>query len=346
MVCVLPNRYLPGRVLLCCLLAVAGLGCRAQSAPPNAANGAKPGDPKLERRIEVLVRSQLQVPPDYQVVVGSRSKSAFAGYDTVPITFSLPSKPDVKPVTVDFLLSEDGTTLARLQKFDLTKDPTEAVQLTNRPVRGAEAAKVTIVNFDDLECPYCARMHQELFPQTLEHYKGLIKVVYKDNPLVEIHPWAMRASVDANCLAAQSSTAYWSYVDYVHTHGDEISGTDRDVAKASAALDRIAREQGAKEKVNAATLDACLQKQDTSAVLASMKEADHLNIDGAPTLFVNGERISGALPIEQVWAIIDRALVAEGEKPPAPSAAPATANPSKTQTGTPTGTPARTPTGN
>ena len=162
-------------------------------------------------------------------------------------------------------------------------------------------------------------MHQELFPQTLEHYKGLIKVVYKDNPLVEIHPWAMRASVDANCLADQSGTAYWSFVDYVHGHGDEISGTDRDVAKASAALDRIAREQGAKEKVNAATLDACLKKQDNGAVLASMKEADHLNIDGAPTLFVNGERISGALPIEQVWAVIDRALVAEGEKPPAPS---------------------------
>ena len=126
---VFPNRYLPGRLLLCCLLVLAGPGCRAQSAPPNAANSAKPGsdtgDPKLDRRIEVLVRSQLQVPPDYQVVVGARSKSAFAGYEHVPITFSLPSKPDAKPVTVDFLLSEDGTTLARLQKFDLTKDPAE-----------------------------------------------------------------------------------------------------------------------------------------------------------------------------------------------------------------------------
>ena len=91
-------------------------------------------------------------------------------------------------------------------------------------------------------------MHQELFPQTLEHYKGLIKVVYKDDPLVEIHPWAMHASIDANCLADQSGTAYWSYVDYVHGHGDEISGPDRDVAKASATLDRLAREQGAREK--------------------------------------------------------------------------------------------------
>jgi protein-disulfide isomerase len=329
-------RYFPGRLLLCGLLAVAGSGCQAQSAAPNVSNGTKAVDPKLDRRIEVLVRSQLTVPPDYAVAIGPRSKSAFTGYDTVPITFSLPSKPAAKPVTVDFLLSEDGTTLARLQKFDLTKDPTAVAQLTNRPIRGAETAKVTIVNFDDLECPYCARMHQELFPQTLDHYKGLIKVVYKDNPLVEIHPWAMRASVDANCLADQSGTAYWAYVDYVHSHGDEISGTDRDVAKASAALDRIAREQGAKENVNAATLEACLKKQDNGAVLASMKEADHLNIEGAPMLFINGERLSGALPIEQVWAVIDRALVAEGVTPPA---APTKANPPKTQSGTQTGTP-------
>jgi len=321
------------RFLLCCLLALAASGCKAQSAPPNGSSDAKAADAKLDRRIEVLVRSQMQVPPDYTVTVGARTKSAFTGYDTVPITFSLASKPDSKPATVDFLLSQDGTTLARLQKYDLTKDPTNVAQLANRPVRGSETAKVTIVNFDDLECPYCARMHQQLFPETFEHYKGLVKFVYKDDPLVEIHPWAMHASVDANCLADQNGAAYWSYVDYVHSHGDEISGTDRDPTKTSATLDRIAREQGAKQNINAALLDICLKKQDNGAVLASMKEADLLKIDGTPTLFVNGERISGALPIDQVWAAIDRALEAEGVKPPAASATQPAANPSKAPAG-------------
>jgi len=319
--------------LLCCLLAVAGLGCRAQSAAPNAATDAKTGDPKMDRRIELLVRSQLQVPAEYDLKIGARSKSAFPGYSTLPITFSLPSKPNAKPTTVDFLLSDDGTTLARLQKFDLTKDPANVAQLANRPVRGTESAKVTIVNFDDLECPYCARMHQQLFPETLNRYKGLIKVVYKDDPLVEIHPWAMRASVDANCLADLSGSAYWSYVDYVHAHGDEISGPDRDVAKASATLDRLAREQGARDKVDATKLDTCLKKQDNGAVLASMQEADHLNIDGTPTLFVNGERIAGAQPIAQVWKAIDRALEAEGEKPPVASPAPVASPGARTPTG-------------
>jgi protein-disulfide isomerase len=283
-------------------------GCQAQSAP---------GNPLLNRRIEVLVRSQMQVPTQYAVTVGARTKSAFPGYDTVPITFSLPSKPGAKPSTVDFLLSQDGTTLARLQKFDLTKDPVSASELANRPVRGSETAKVTIVNFDDLQCPYCARMHHELFPLTLDHYKGLVKVIYKDDPLVDLHPWAMHAAVDANCLADQSGTAYWSFVDYVHAHGDEVSGADRDPVKANAVLDRIAHEQGAREKVKEVPLEACLKKQDNGAVLASMKEAEGLNIDGTPTLFINGERIAGAEPIEEVWAVIDRALAAEGQTPPA-----------------------------
>ena len=314
--------------MLCCLLALVGSGCHAQSAAPTTAQ-----DAKLDRKIELLVRSQLQVPPDYDVKIGAKTKSAFPGYSTLPITFSLPSKPAAKPAVVEFLLSDDGNTLVRMMKFDLTKDPANVAQLANRPVRGTETAKVTIVNFDDLECPYCARMHQELFPQTLERYKGLIKVVYKDDPLVEIHPWAMHASVDANCLADQNGTAYWAYVDYVHSHGDEISGPDRDVAKASATLDRLAREQGAKGNVDSAKLDACLKKQDNGAVLASMQEADHLNIDGTPTLFVNGERISGAQPIDEVWKAIDRALVAEGEKPPVASPAPAAAPAAKTPSG-------------
>jgi protein-disulfide isomerase len=316
------------RLLLCCLLVLVGSGCHAQNASPTTAD-----DAKVDRRIELLVRSQLQVPSDYDVKVGVKTKSTFPGFSTLPITFSLPSKPTAKPTTVDFLLSDDGTTLARLQKFDLTKDPANVAQLANRPVRGTDTAKVTIVNFDDLECPYCARMHQQLFPQTLDHYKGLIKVVYKDDPLVEIHPWAMHASIDANCLADQSATAYWSFVDYVHAHGEEISGPDRDVAKASATLDRLAREQGVKDKIDATKLDACLKKQDNGAVLASMQEADHLSIDGTPTLFVNGERISGAQPIDQVWKAIDRALEAEGQKPPAAGPAPAATSGARTPAG-------------
>ena len=197
--------------------------------------------------------------------------------------------------------------------------------MLDRPIRGNPAAKVTIINFDDLECPYCARMHQELFPATLDHYQGQVRFIYKDDPLTDLHPWAMHAAVDANCLAAQSGSVYWTYVDYLHTHGPEITGTDRNAEKSFEALDRIARQEAVLGKLNATQLDACLAKQDESIERASEKEAEALNIEGTPALFVNGERINGAVPQVQLWAVIDRALRAEGEEPPVEAPVPAAA---------------------
>jgi protein-disulfide isomerase len=296
------------RFFLGCLILLLAAGCKAQDTPNNA---------KVDRRIEVLVRSQLNVPQDWKVSIGPRAKSDITGFDTVPITFSSTTDPS-KQQTLNFLLSKDGNTLARLSKWNLSRNPADMISTANRPVRGNPDAKVTIINFDDLECPYCARMHAQLFPDTLDHYKGLIKVVYKDFPLVEIHPWALHASIDANCLALQSPTAYWNYVDYLHSHGDDVSGPQRDPAKSAATLDKLARDEGQRSKLDSGKLDACLAKQDDSIVRASMKEGDALGVDGTPTLFINGERLSGALPEEQVWMAIDRALKAEGITPPAP----------------------------
>lgn len=285
---------------------LAAAGCNAQSSPNN---------PQVNRRIEVQVRQQLGVPADWNISIGAHSKSDIPGFDRVPVTFYSSTQPEHKQ-TLSFLLSTDGNTLARMSKWDISKDPSQVVSTAGRPVRGNPAAKVVIVNFDDLECPYCAKMHAELFPGTLDHYKGLIKIVYKDYPLVEIHPWAMHAAVDAECLAAESPTAYWSYVDYLHTHGPDISGPDRDPVKSAATLDKLTREEGQRDKLDAAMLNNCVTKQDSSVVEASMKEGEALGVDGTPTLFINGERLAGALPVERIWAAIDRALKAEGITPP------------------------------
>ncbi len=293
-------------LLALCLTA----GCKAQTA----------SDPALDRRIEVTVRSQFNIPQDFNLTLGARKPSAVSGYNDLPITLTRDGHSQV----VNFLVSTDNTKLARLETFDLTKEPGSDIEIAGRPLRGNPAAKVTVINFDDLECPYCARMHQSLFPATLKRYKDQVRFVYKDFPLTEIHPWAMHAAVDANCLAAQSSEVYWNYVDYLHSHGEEVSGPDRNEARSFAALDRIARQEATVAKLDSAKLDACLQKQDETEVNSSLKEASTLGLEGAPALFINGERINGALPEEQVWLVIDRALRAAGEKPPAePAAAPA-----------------------
>ena len=289
-------------------------GCKAQSTPPSGP------DPALNRRIEILVRSQYEMAPDVTISIGARTPSQFTGYETLPVTITHGSKSQV----VDFLISTDNTKLAHLDTFDLTKDPADAIPIAGRPIRGNPAAKVTVINFDDLECPYCARMHQELFPATLDHYKDLVRFVYKDDPLTDLHPWAMHAAVDANCLAAQSGEVYWTYVDYLHAHGDEITGDGRDLTKSFAALDRIARQEATLGKLDEAVLNACMAKQDESQIRASAKLAEDLGIDGTPAVYVNGERVNGgAVPEDELWMAIDRAVRAAGEQPP-PAPAPAT----------------------
>jgi protein-disulfide isomerase len=302
------------RLPACLLVLALAAGCKAQPA----ANVNPSTTSELNRRIEVMVRAKFDLPQDYNVNIGARKPSQVPGYDMLTITLAR----EKQTASLDFLISTDNTKLARLQSFDLVNDPVFHIDLANRPVRGNASAPVTIVNFDDLECPYCARMHQTLFPATEEHYKGKVRFIYKDDPLVEIHPWAMRAAVDANCLAAQSGTVYWQYVDYLHGHGQEVTGEDRNLTRSNAALDRIARDMAAVARLDDGKLNACLAKQDEASIRTSMAEADRLGINGTPAVFVNGERIDGALPREQVWQVIDRALREAGVEPP-PAEAPA-----------------------
>ena len=287
------------------ILALAA-GCKAQTTAP------APNDSALTRRIEVLVRSKFNVPPDYNVLLGQRKPSNIPGYDSLSVMFVH----GAKNTPIDFLISTDNTKLARLETFDLVKDPSFNIDVANRPVRGNPDAKVTIINFDDLECGYCARMHQTFFPDTVNHYKGLIKFVYKDFPLEEIHPWAVHAAVNANCLASQNGDIYWTYVDYLHSHGEEVNGADRDLKKSFEALDRIARQEGTLGKLDSTKLDACIAKQDETQVRSSAHEAETLGLEGTPAMFINGERIPGALPEDKLWVVIDRALRAAGVQPP------------------------------
>jgi protein-disulfide isomerase len=201
-----------------------------------------------------------------------------------------------------------------MEKMDLTQDLMSKIDIKGRPSRGSPNAKVTIVNFDDFECPFCSRMHSTLFPGLLKAYGDKVRVVYKDFPLVVIHPWAMHAAIDGNCLAAQSNDAYWEFADYVH--GNQQAFPGRNPGEANAKLDATTLEEGAKFKLDQPKLDACVKKQDDSGVRASMAEGDKLAVDSTPTLFVNGERMSGAIPEAEMRQVLDRALVAAGERAP------------------------------
>jgi protein-disulfide isomerase len=298
-------------VALTFALALGALGCHAQTPPQSSGNIS----PDLARRVEVLIRSKSSIPPNLQIQVGPRSKSDVPGFDEILVSFTADGKASR---AIPFLLSTDGKTLAQFSKYDISKDPKQLVSGAGRPARGGpENAPVLIVVFDDLECPYCARMHESLFPALTQRYKNQVHIVYRDFPLDQ-HPWAMRSAIDVNCVGAQSPTGYWNLVDYIHAHAGELGGDTKSLAKANETLDTLARDEGKRQKLNADSLDACIAKQDDTAIKASVKDGESLGVDSTPALFINGEKVEGAQPIESIYRMIDSALTATGQTPPPP----------------------------
>jgi protein-disulfide isomerase len=159
-------------------------------------------------------------------------------------------------------------------------------------------------------------MHQTLFPEILNEYGDRVAFVYKDFPLVEIHPWAMHAAVDANCLAAQNAEAYWDFADYIHANQKDVNA-EKDHLKQFGILDNLTLLQGQKHNVDTTKLQSCVKAQNEDPVKASVKEGEGLGIQATPTLFVNGEEMDGALPLSEVRSILDRALQQAGVAPPA-----------------------------
>jgi len=297
------------------LLVLICLGCSAQSVPSEVA-----------QRIERQVRSFYSIPAGVKINLSPLKPSEFPNYDALTITFEGSDKKQ----TYDFLLSKDGKTLMRMAKIDLTKDPyaelMKKIDLSGRPTRGNKDAKVVAVNYDDFECPYCSRMHQTLFPQLLKEYGDRVTFIYKDFPLAEIHPWAIHAAVDANCLASQNNDAYWDFADYIHANQTEVN-SEKSRDGQFGALDRLAMVQGQKHNVDGAKLQSCVKAQKDEAVRASVKEGSTLGVEATPTLFVNGEKIDGAMPIGDIRAVLDRALQQAGVVSPPHAAAAASSPP-------------------
>ena len=179
------------RIFVCLLLLV--VGCRAQAPVPA----------ELQQKIEKQVRATYSYPPYVDVTVSDRKPSKdFAGYDDVTITLSFRGQAQTRKM----LISKDGQSLIAVTRKDLTKAPLAEtmakINMTGRPVRGNKSAKVTIVVFDDFQCPYCSKVHQTLL-NLMQSYGDRVKVIYKDYPLYDIHPWSERAALDSGCLARQ-----------------------------------------------------------------------------------------------------------------------------------------------
>ena len=167
------------------------------------------------------------------------------------------------------------------------------VSMSGAPIRGAEKASVTIVKFEDFQCPYCKTV-QPTFRELLTRYDGKVKLVHKDLPLEAIHPQARPAAEAARCAADQGK--FWEYHDKLYAQSPKLAVEE---------LKNAAKEIG----LNVASFDQCLVAgKFKAAVQRDFSEAAGLGLTGTPAFFINGRELVGAQPLEAFTAIIDEEL--------------------------------------
>src|SRR5690348_15864130 len=131
---------------------------KKEAAAETAAKAA-PLTPEVPHRIVTEIRSRYNVPPQVSISLSEPKAGATTGYDDLVVSFT----GGTNTTHHDFLISTDRKTLAHLEKMDISQDIMSKIDVKGRPVKGNPNAKVTIINFDDFQCPFCSRMHSTLF---------------------------------------------------------------------------------------------------------------------------------------------------------------------------------------
>jgi Na+/H+ antiporter NhaA len=170
-------------------------------------------------------------------------------------------------------------------------------------VRGPHDAPVTLVEYGDLECPYCGQA-ESVIRELLADY-GDLRYVWRHLPLTDVHPHAQLAAEATEAAAAQGR--FWEMHDQLLDHQGALTARD---------LIRYAGEIG----LNTAQFTRDMRKHTGAARIAEdIDSADLSGVSGTPTFFINGRRHHGAYDIEglsdAVRAARARALIRSGAKP-------------------------------
>ncbi len=171
------------------------------------------------------------------------------------------------------------------------------VALGNSPQKGPDDAKVTIVEWSDFQCPFCGRVMPTL-DQIEKAYGSDVRVVFKQNPL-PMHPNAPYAAKAA--LAAQKQGKFWEMHDKLFAANN--AHTPDGLAKDK--VDQMARDVG----LNMSQFDTDAASPEIAATItADQAQASMLGANGTPHFFVNGVRLSGAMPFDSFKTVIDAQL--------------------------------------
>jgi len=182
-----------------------------------------------------------------------------------------------------------ATATVQVRRYDVPVD--------DDPFIGPEDAPITIIEFSDYQCPYCKKWHDEVLDRMLANYPGQIRFVYRDFPLISIHPGAAPAAEAADCAGEQGS--YWPFYQALFSMKYDLT---------TEAYQQYAAELG----LDMQAFAECLaDRRYEPEVMGDYNYAVNLGISSTPTFFINGIPIVGAQPYEVFKQLIDKELAGE-----------------------------------
>jgi protein-disulfide isomerase len=161
------------------------------------------------------------------------------------------------------------------------------------PSRGPKEAPVTIVEFSDFQCPYCAQLSRTLH-EAMSKYGDRVRLVYKQFPLSQIHPFAEKAAEAALCAGDQDK--FWDLHDLMFDKQNELKEEDL-------------KAKGAQLKFDSTAFNECLTSgKEANRVKQDQREGYSLGVSTTPSFFVNGRFYSGAIPLADLSKAIDEEI--------------------------------------
>ncbi len=259
---------------------------RAQQTQSPTTTPAPAAQTPTQKNIEAYLRHLYAFGPDVLLAVGVPKETAVDGLLETTINLTIGENKE----TVKFYVSKDGKFLFRGEMSDMTKDPLaesrSQIQMKDAPSLGDPKAAVTLVEYSDFECPVCRNLHDVLRDNILPKYSGKVRVVFKDFPIEQLHPWARTAAIAGRCVYQQNPTAFWKMYDFIYDNQEIIS--------AANAWTKML-DYAAKSGLEAEAFKACMASPEAGeAVNASRANGQLLDVNSTPTVFVNGRRIVGA----------------------------------------------------
>lgn len=175
----------------------------------------------------------------------------------------------------------------------LLEPPRAEMTITHQRVKGPADAPVTIVEFSDFQCSYCAAV-QSTLSGLFKKYPGKVRLAFHDFPLAQIHPQAMASAEAAWCANEQGK--FWEYHDVLYANQEELGSAELKQHAKTVGLDQ--------EKY-----DACVASgRYRASVQADMADARRAGVASTPTFFVNGIQLLGAQPAAAFEKAIDEEL--------------------------------------